>query len=178
MIKPLHPFEIFLLPGDYCFASQDTRISTVLGSCIAITFWHPQLLLGGMCHYMLPGPDRKHRVGNRPVPNGRYADQAIALMVEEMNFIDTPYEEYQVMLFGGGNMFPGTNSQLGDENIEAAQRLVKKYGFNCVAEHTGDTGHRHLIFEVWSGEVSVKYTPISSIDEPDPLHIRRKKWLG
>jgi len=49
---PAH--EIVLHPGDWWFGGGDTRARTVLGSCIAITLWHPQLRVGGMCHYMLP----------------------------------------------------------------------------------------------------------------------------
>jgi Chemotaxis protein; stimulates methylation of MCP proteins len=47
--------EIFLQPGDWYFGDRDTRIRTLLGSCIAITIWHPRLLVGGMCHFLLPG---------------------------------------------------------------------------------------------------------------------------
>ena len=46
--------EIFLQPGDFYFGDRDTRIRTLLGSCVSITMWHPRLHVGGMCHFMLP----------------------------------------------------------------------------------------------------------------------------
>ena len=52
--------EIFLQPGEFYFGEGKTRIRTLLGSCVAITLWHPRLHIGGMSHYMLPSRPR-HR---------------------------------------------------------------------------------------------------------------------
>lgn len=161
MIRPLHPKEIFLQPGDCCFSDRDTRISTVLGSCVSITFWHPQLSVGGMCHYMLPRRGNGPRNGDWPELDGRYADEAVALMLKKMDVVGASYKEYQVKLFGGGNMFPHVAQKnmfrIGISNAQAARRLIQHYGLTCVAEHLGDSGHRKVIFEVWSGEVWVKH---------------------
>ncbi|MCX7096234.1 MAG: chemotaxis protein CheD [Methylobacter sp.] len=176
MIRPLHPMEIFLQPGDHYFADRDTRIRTVLGSCVSITFWHPQLLVGGMCHYMLPQRGREQRTDDWPVPDGRYADEAMALLLKKIDAAGEPYKDYQVKLFGGGNMFPrmhSTNmSRIGDLNVQAARRMVKQYGFSCVAEHLGDIGHRNVVFEVWSGEVWVKHSQVLSITEQGVMNRR------
>ncbi|MGZ8232426.1 chemotaxis protein CheD [Methylobacter tundripaludum] len=178
MIRPLHPVEIFLQPGDHYFADRDTRIRTVLGSCVSMTFWHPQLLVGGMCHYMLPERGGERREGDWPAPDGRYADEAIALLMKKMDAVGASHKEYQVKLFGGGNMFPETNknmnvmSQVGNRNVQAARQLAKQHGFTCVAEHLGDIGHRNVIFEVWSGEVWVKHTNVVSIAGFEPLNRR------
>ncbi|MDI1276172.1 chemotaxis protein CheD [Methylobacter sp.] len=176
MIRPLHPIEIFLQPGDYFFADRDTRIRTVLGSCVSMTFWHPQLLVGGMCHYMLPERGNERREGDWPAPSGRFADEAIALLLKRMDMAGAPHKEYQVKLFGGGNMFPNVNmnasSQIGIQNVQAARRLAKKHGFTCVAEHLGGIGHRNVIFEVWSGEVWVKHTDMLTMPECEPENRR------
>ncbi len=148
---------MFLHPGDYYFGNRDTRIRTVLGSCVSITFWHPQLLVGGMCHYMLP----ERRDTNRTILDGRYADGAIALLLEKMDVIGAPYKEYQVKLFGGGNMFPEAPENkildIGTQNVQAARQLIKQHGFKCVSSHLGGSGSRTVIFEVWSGDVWMKH---------------------
>ena len=52
---------------------------TLLGSCVSISLWHPRRKIGGMCHYMLPS-----RGGcEASAPDGRYADEVIALMLQE-----------------------------------------------------------------------------------------------
>ena len=164
MIGPLHPLEVFLQPGDYYFGGRDTRIRTLLGSCVSMTFWHPRLLVGGMCHYMLPKRGIKFSTGDWPAPDGHYADEAIALLLKEIDAIGASHREYQVKLFGGGNMFPDTHknrmTHIGIQNVQAARRLAKQYGFSCVSEHLGDIGHRNVIFEVWSGDVWIKHSNI------------------
>ena len=169
MIKPLHALDIFLHPGDYYFADRDTRICTVLGSGVAITFWHPQLLMGGMCHCMLSERGSERRIGDWAVPDGLYADAAIALLLEEIGFVGTSHKEYRVKLLGGGSLFPGADSKPGIRNIQAARRLAKKFGFNCVAEHLGGIGYCNVSFEVWSGEVWLKHCNALPIAEYEYL---------
>lgn len=168
MIAPLQPLEIFLQPGEYYFGDRDTRIRTVLGSCVSMTLWHPMLLVGGMCHYMLPERGIERRGGAWPPPDGRYADEAIALLLQEIDAVGVSHKEYQVKLFGGGNMFPGTHKSMGPhiglKNVEAARRLVEKHGFSCIAEHLGDVGHRNIIFNIWNGDVLMKHLKVSSAE--------------
>jgi chemotaxis protein CheD len=159
MANSFQPVEKFLRPGDYYFGGQDTLIHTVLGSCVSITFWHPRLQVGGMCHYMLPQRSREYRSGDCLAPDGRYADEAIALLLAEIDVVGAAYQEYQVRVFGGGNMFPQINSnalsKIGFLNLKTAQRLINEHGFNCVEEQLGDIWPRRIIFEVWSGNVWV-----------------------
>ena len=52
-----HAVEIFLQPGDFYFGDENTRLRSLLGSCVSITMWHPTKLIGGMCplHAAFPG---------------------------------------------------------------------------------------------------------------------------
>lgn len=160
-MHPSQVLEIFLQPGECYFGDRHTRIRTVLGSCVSITFWHPRLLVGGMCHYLLPHREGKPKQAS---PDGRYADGAMELLLKEIDLVGAPHKEYQVKLFGGGDMFPDTrknaSSQVGSRNVEAARRLMKKFGFVSVSEHLGGVGHRNVIFDVWSGDVWVKHNPM------------------
>jgi chemotaxis protein CheD len=86
------------------------------------------------------------------------------MMTAQINAIGVPHREYEVKLFGGGNMFPDHSnpvSNVGVKNVDMARKLVKKHGFNCVAEHLGGDGHRNVIFNVWSGHVWVKHAVIA-----------------
>lgn len=155
MRKPPHVIEIFLNPGEYYFGDRDTRIRTILGSCVSITVWHPKLLIGGMCHYMLPSrSEREMKTGD-----GKYADEAFGLLLDEVRRCGTALEEYQVKLFGGGNMFlrqVGAGRHIGVKNAEAGRHLVKHYGLHLVSEHLGGAGHRTVLFDIWSGHVWVR----------------------
>jgi chemotaxis protein CheD len=166
--------DIFLQPGEFYFGDEYTRIRTLLGSCVAITVWHPRLRVGGMCHYLLPG--RKRLVGDGL--DGRYADEAIELFRREMQAAGTRPQDYQIKLFGGGSMFPALNDlaagrrrpQLGDRaalgldagpdvasrNIFVGRQLITAQGLKITSEHLGGVGHRNIIFDVWSGDVWVR----------------------
>jgi chemotaxis protein CheD len=177
LAKPDHVIEIFLQPGDFYFGDKDTRIRTVLGSCVSIAVWHPTRLIGGMCHYMLPTRGKK-RSGE---PDGKYADEAMELFMREIRATGTRPSEYQVKLFGAGNMFPhaghhgcmrctpeaayskpdGACPKVHCRNRQVAYHLVQKHGFAIHAEHLGGQGHRQLLFDIWSGYAWMKHVPAS-----------------
>jgi chemotaxis protein CheD len=120
---------------------------------------------------MLPERNRERRQGNGAELDGRYADEAITLLLKKIEVVGAPLKEYQVKLFGGGNMFPGAyknrRPQIGALNVQAARQLAKQYDFNCMAEQLGGIGFRNVIFEVWSGEVLVKHSSVLPILEHD-----------
>lgn len=159
MKKPKQIIEIFLHQGEIYFGDRYTRIRTLLGSCVAITIWHPDAQIGGMCHYMLPS---RHTRG-QAVLDGKYADEALELMLNEFRQNGVSVEECQVKLIGGGNMFPAVRklaaSHVGFKNIETGRALLKRHGLRIHAEHLGGIGHRNLMFDVWSGHVWIKHQP-------------------
>lgn len=156
--KPDVCIDIFLQPGEFYFGTQETRIRTILGSCIAITMWHPRLRIGGMCHYMLP---MRHAVSHHAEPDGRYADDAMWLFMDALEKTGSWPADYEVKMFGGGNQFPGQIKSgpisVPDKNIRVGRSLLKQHGFNIKAEHLGGNGHRNVIFEVWSGQVWLRH---------------------
>ncbi|MBI5005494.1 MAG: chemotaxis protein CheD [Nitrosomonadales bacterium] len=174
MHKPDHVIEIFLQPGDFYFGDRDTRIRTVLGSCVSIVCWHPQKLIGGMCHYMLPTRGQK-RSGEL---DGRYADEAMEMFLNEIRAADTRPAEYKVKVFGAGNMFPLAGNRdcqrctpddldrsctkVHCRNRQMAYHLIQENGFAIHAEHLGGQGHRQLLFDVWSGDAWMKHVPAST----------------
>lgn len=179
-VTPLQPLEIFLQPGDYYFGDKGTRIRTVLGSCVSMTFWHPRLLVGGMCHYMLPSRDNERRGGGAgPRPDGRYADEAMQLLMREIDEVGASHREYQVKLFGGGNMFPDarkkSDGHVGQRNVEMARALVNRHGFSCIAEHLGGIGHRNIMFDIWNGDVWVRHRDIVRTEEVETASGKRQE---
>ncbi|MBI3479045.1 MAG: chemotaxis protein CheD [Nitrosomonadales bacterium] len=177
MHKPAHVIEIFLQPGDFYFGDRNTRIRTLLGSCVSIICWHPHKLIGGMCHYMLSSRG-KPRGGEL---DGKYADEAMEMFLREIRAAQTQPSEYQVKLFGAGNMFPlegnrdcrgctpekaylkpkGACPKISCQNHMAAYYLVQLHGFTLQAEHLGGRGHRQLLFDIWSGNAWMKHVPAS-----------------
>ncbi|WP_153131643.1 chemotaxis protein CheD [Dechloromonas hortensis] len=144
--------EIFLNPGEFHFGHGNTRISTLLGSCVSITLWHPRRRIGGMCHYMLT--ERK-RPANAPL-DGRFGSEAFELFLQHVEAAGTRPGEYQAKLFGGGNMLSGPSGgrlEIGPRNVAHGRQLLASRHIALLAEHVGGSGRRKLHFDVWSGDV-------------------------
>ncbi|GGM30856.1 chemotaxis protein CheD [Dactylosporangium sucinum] len=149
--------DVFLYPGGFHFAGAGTRIATLLGSCVAVTLWHPGRRVGGMCHYMLPG-----RGGGF---DGRYAGDAFALFMGELARTGTEPAQYHAKLFGGGaQLFTDRAAAVGPANVEAGLRLLDGHGFAVVARHLGGTGVRRLRFDLATGDVWLQHTERADMD--------------
>lgn len=154
--------EIFLEPGGFYFSGPaDVRVRTLLGSCVAMTLWHPRLRVGGIAHFMLPDRSRIRRADE--ALDARYADEVIELFCRRVRALRTRPSEYELKLFGGGNMFPHMVrardcADVPCRNVQAARRLAEEHGFVLRAEHLGGIGHRALIFDLRDGAVYLRHT--------------------
>lgn len=144
--------EVFLHPGEFQFAAAPTRIGTLLGSCVAVTVWHPLHHFGGMCHILLPGRERPPG----SLPDCRYADEAVERFVYELRSRRATPASCQIKLLGGGNMFAGTragNMDVGARNVEATRAALAACGFRVMREHVGGASRRRLTLDLASGHV-------------------------
>src|SRR5437899_1388161 len=116
--------DFFLQPGEYQVGDATCRIRTLLGSCVSITLWHPERRIGAMSHFLLSS--RPAAVGQEL--DGRYAEEAMSLMLRDLAREKVFARECQAKIFGGGNMFPRharTNAlNVGKRNGETARQLV------------------------------------------------------
>jgi len=172
MKQPAHFAEVFLNPGEYHFGKRNTRIRTLLGSCVAITLWHPKLHVGGMCHYLLP---TRKRDGTDQY-DAKYADEALYLLFREVAKTGASVQDFEVKMFGGGNMFPHVQSSfanhVGKKNAEAGRQLARRHGMRHMGEDLEGSGHRNVIFDLWSGHVWVKHNAFARVVVPPSAPIR------
>jgi chemotaxis protein CheD len=161
MSSPDDILEIFLRPGEFYFGEGKTRIRTLLGSCVAITLWHPTRLIGGMSHYMLP-KRLVHRKKDTTL-DGRYADEVMEMFMRQLRHSHSKPAEFEVKIFGGGRMFqpsakavkPRAHIDISERNVQIGRELVSRYGFRFTAEDLGGNGHRNVMLDLWSGDVWV-----------------------
>ncbi|WP_342120918.1 chemotaxis protein CheD [Pseudoduganella sp. OTU4001] len=148
--------EVYLLPGEYFVGDARYRIRTVLGSCVSITLWHPRLKIGAMSHFLLS--EREGEAGQDL--SGRYGRDAMALMVQQLKERGVRIRECEAKVFGGGTMFPAieanTSPGIGHRNGLAAEKLLAEYGVPLVSESLFGIGHRHILFDVSTGDVWVR----------------------
>lgn len=148
--------EVYLLPGEYFVGDARYRIRTVLGSCVSITLWYRRLRIGAMSHFLLSEREGEAAQGL----SGRYGSDAMKLMVQQLQERGVRERDCEAKVFGGGTMFPGIEAGvlpgIGHRNGLAAEKLLSEYGIPVVSESLFGTGHRHILFDVATGDVWVR----------------------
>ncbi|HEY8940802.1 MAG TPA: chemotaxis protein CheD [Cellvibrio sp.] len=148
-IKPLHSIH----PGEWYFGTEYERLHTVLGSCVALTAWHPKLRLGGLCHYLLAKmPEQK-----LPGRDCRYAANALEQMkLAMMSFADPA--EFELGVFGGGDMFAySTTTSIGADNIQFARNWLMREKLKPAQVDVGGKISRSLTLIISTGEIQLKH---------------------
>ena len=146
--------DVFLRPGDCFVGDGGQRVHTILGSCVAITLWHPATQAGGMCHFVL---------AHRPravAPDARYGDDALQAMIDGLAELGVPARECEAKAFGGGAMFGRHGPfHIGRRNGEAARGLLARHGIALRSEHLYGHGHRRIVFDLATGAVWLRAAP-------------------
>ena len=149
--------EVFLNPGEWVFGAGSIRLRTVLGSCVALVFWHPRHLLGGMCHYLLP----QRAVAKPGVLDGRYGNEALELLLARIHASKVRPAEFRINVYGGGDMFPGLaradNHYVGQRNVEQARRLLDLHQLPCHNFHVEGVGYRTVVLDLATGNIELNY---------------------
>ena len=146
---------LMLLPGQMHFGADASSLRTLLGSCVAITLWHPGRRIGGMCHYLLPSRARK--AGDEL--DGRYGDEAIEAMLRQIKLSGTAPGDYVAHLYGGADTMPqGTalKFNVGERNIEFGWSLIDRHGFQLEGVDVGEDVPRTVTLTLATGEVHMK----------------------
>lgn len=147
--------DVMLMPGQMHFGQNAARIRTLLGSCVAITLWHPTRRIGGMCHFLLP--NRPRRPGD--AADGRYGDEAVAAMVVMLQRLGTVPSDYHAHLYGGADTMPDGSRfkfNIGERNIEQGWNLIDLHGFQLQGVDVGEDIPRHVTLTLASGDVEMR----------------------
>jgi chemotaxis protein CheD len=153
-------FEIFLHAGEYVIASEPCIVRTILGSCVAITLWHPVKKIGTMSHCLLPQDDSRSSKKISHDPSGKYCDEVVGLMLRALEQANVNPAECQAKIFGGSSTYPQNlpleSDGIGKKNGDMARRLLSENGISVVSESLYGIGHRMIAFDLSSGDVWVR----------------------
>lgn len=151
-------------PGELYFGTAYAHIRTLLGSCVALTAWHPKLKVGGLCHYLLTEPKQKNAStqGKISARDYRYAQNALLEMRLAMLRVSNP-KEFQIGLFGGGDMFAYSGpTSIGSDNIAYAREWLIQEDLKPYRVDVGGAISRSLTMVMTSGEIQVKHYQMSA----------------
>jgi len=130
-------------------------ITYALGSCIGVCFHDPALKLGALLHIMLPLNMEAGRKNTM-----KYADTGIRETLRQMEAKGASRARITAKIAGGAKMFEvsGSNSlgNIGLRNIESVKATLKRENIRLLAEQTGGSIARTLLFDVVTGQGCIR----------------------
>ncbi|WP_417722781.1 chemotaxis protein CheD [Salipiger sp.] len=126
---------------------QDTVLSTVLGSCVAVCLTDPVAKVGGMNHFLLP--QRAGKEGE----NVRYGAYSMELLINGLLKRGARKDRLVAKLFGGANMIKQLRD-IGGSNVAFAKEFLQNEAIALASESTGGTSARRIRF--WPTDARVK----------------------
>ncbi len=146
--------RIYLKPGEFYAAESPAVVSTVLGSCIAVTFFSSRTGIGSICHALLPRNPASHEVATF-----RYVDSSILHMLQRFDVMGINRGEMEVKVLGGADVLEGLSGaavSIGRQNIEAAFRIIEHERLSVAVTDVGGTIGRKISFCTHTGRVLLK----------------------
>lgn len=139
------PTKIHVIQGEFrVVANPNVVLATILGSCVAACLRDPEVGVGGMNHFLLPG-----ETGGTDVAE-RYGVHLMELLVNGLLKRGARRERLEGKLFGGARMLDGL-PDIGSKNAEFARRFLRNEGIRIVAEDLGGIRGRRLEYYPVSG---------------------------
>jgi len=131
----------FLHPGECRLFTAPTAVEMVLGSCVAVCLWREDLAASAVCHAVLPA---RHLAANEPAPNGRYVDEAIEIMLVQLQRVPG-----HVPIIAGiaGACWSALAGEVARRNSDAARRALMQRKIPLRFDDTGGNGYRKLWFD-------------------------------
>ncbi len=145
-----HSSNVYLKPGEVIISQNPIMVSTILGSCIAVTMFSPSKKIGAICHAMFP-------CNPTDDVNVQYTDSAIRVIYSKMMEY-TGKSDLIVKLFGGAKVLTGAEygdnrMSIGEQNISQAKRTLQELGLAIANSDVGGLQGRKLLFSIKTGDV-------------------------
>ena len=154
--------KYYLKPGELFAGSKPARVTTVVGSCVAVTMYHQQMNMAVMCHAMQPSCSHESSdCRNTCSEKFKVVRCVITEMMAQFEQLGVPKEGIEVKLFGGSAQFAKNGGfseerAIGRQNIEAALNILSTYGIRAHVMEVGGGMGRKLIFDTNNGAVFLK----------------------
>lgn len=136
--------------------SPDGITTLGLGSCVGIALRDPVTHIGGLAHVMLP--DSTSIKNNSNIY--KFADTGIDELVRLMIQAGASKTRLVAKIAGGAQMFAFQNKvdlvRVGERNVEASKAKLSELHIPILAEDTGNTYGRTVVFYPESGDFLIK----------------------
>lgn len=153
-VKDLERYARVVQPGAW-LVDTEKPMATLLGSCVAVCLFDPQLRIGGINHFMLPEMARNRHGDVDSMLSGNFAMEALlnALLIKGAKKI-----RLQAKAFGGGTIIDtdaGAQS-IGMRNASFAKEWLLREGIPLRSSDFLGPWSRKIVFLPFNGEAYCK----------------------
>jgi chemotaxis protein CheD len=139
----------FLKPGFLYVADKPTAISTVVGSCVAISLYDRHRLVCGTNHFQYPFIGDKHKA------TARYGNVAVSALIEMMLQNGSKLKHLEAQIFGGAHNADISPQNIGRENVGVARKVITRKKIPIVSEDVGGQKGRKVIINTDMNQIVV-----------------------
>jgi chemotaxis protein methyltransferase CheR len=167
-----------IIVGEVKASAEPLKVTTLLGSCVAVCLYDPKTRIGGMNHFMLPC---NHTAD---VQCATYGVHAMELLINEIMKLGGDRRRLTAKIFGGGDVLgkritdnPGMT--IGEQNIQFALGFLEKDRIPVIAKDLGGMTGRQIQFLTHTGQAFMR--PVQKIEEnyeQEVLQMKRRTRLS
>lgn len=136
--------------------APDALTTLGLGSCVGIAMWDTSSGVGGLSHIMLPDSTKIKNNSNIY----KFADSAIDELIRQLVDKGAARSRLKGKIVGGASMFAFQSQneamQVGKANVEAVRNKLRKEGIPLIAEDTGGSRGRTIVFYPQTGKIMIR----------------------
>ena len=140
-------------PGGWAVEAE-RPIATLLGSCVAVCLWDPQLRIGGLNHFMLPKYEKSANHDLDVLLCGSYCMEAL---LNGMLTRGARRERLRSKAFGGGSVVASLSGvSIGERNAAFAREWLAREKIPLVAADFLGPWSRKIVFDPSTGDAFCK----------------------
>jgi chemotaxis protein CheD len=164
--KNSYTYEVSVGIGELKIARAPYFLTTrSLGSCVAIAVYCNEIMTGALIHIKLAGDDEYNQYVKyfpeiqieRRNDLTAYADTGVPVLIHELQKLGCKNERLTAKIIGGAKMFPvkGRCLDIGEKNVLAIKKQLKRHGIKLIAEETGGDVGRTIEFNLETGKIKI-----------------------
>jgi chemotaxis protein methyltransferase CheR len=153
-----------IIVGEVKASAEPMKITTLVGSCVAVCLFDPEARIGGMNHFMLPASSSSN------FGCATYGVHAMELLINRIMKLGGDRRRLVAKVFGGGNVLgrtdePGSMLAIGERNAQFATEFLQTDGIPVLSQSLGGTTGRQIQFLTHTGQAFVRPVEKSLPDE-------------
>ncbi|MDR1534918.1 MAG: chemotaxis protein CheD [Planctomycetota bacterium] len=141
------PSQFFLKPG-YAMASREASVfRTVLGNCVAVTFFDRSNRFGGMNQFVFPKTSRREDM------TAQYGNVGIRALFKMLIDMGAARQRLVAHIVGGSRCGIFNDDDLGSKNIQLARVMLEQLKVPVISEDVGGGMGRKVIYHSATNEM-------------------------